>query len=57
LGDLQRISPLARDGENPTMETYNELVLWRSSLVVIGNFVVFGKGLRIHALHRIRVCE
>ena len=51
FGDLQRISPPARDGINPTKPASNELVLCRYSLVLIGNFVVFGKGLRIHALH------
>src|SRR6266446_3948751 len=51
LGDLQRISPPARDGINPTKAASNELILCCYSLVLIGNLVVFGKGLRIHALH------
>src|SRR5216684_4585322 len=54
LGDLQRISPPARDGINPTKAASNELILCCYSLVLIGNLVVFGKGLRIHALHCIR---
>src|SRR5438309_10418209 len=54
LGDLQRISPPARDGINPTKAPSNELVLFCYTLVLIGNLVVFGKGLRIHALHCIR---
>src|SRR6266852_7922575 len=54
LGDLQRISPPARDGINPTKAASNELVLCCYSLVLIGNLIVFGKGLRIHAFHCIR---
>src|ERR1700751_950324 len=54
LGDLQRISPPARDGINPTKAPSNELVLFCYTLVLIGNLVVLGKGLRIHALHCIR---
>src|SRR6266852_3289455 len=54
FGDLQRISPPARDGINPTKAASNELVLCRYSFVLIGNLIVFGKGLRIHALHCIR---
>src|ERR1700675_4068756 len=54
LGDLQRISPPARDGINPTKAASNELVLCCYSLVLIGNLVVFRKGLRIHAIHFIR---
>src|ERR1700730_13687990 len=38
LGDLQRISPPARDGINPTKADSNELVLCCYSLVLIGNF-------------------
>src|SRR3984893_17928264 len=51
LGDLQRISPPARNRINPTKAASNGAVLCRYSLVLIGNLVVFGKGLRIHALH------
>src|SRR6266851_6121715 len=54
LGDLQRISPSARNRINPTKATSNGVVFYRYNLVMIGNFVVFGKGLRIHALHCIR---
>src|SRR5713226_1841527 len=50
FGNLQRISPPARDGINPTKAARNELVLCRYSFVVIRNFVAFGKSLRIHAL-------
>src|SRR6266851_2512879 len=52
--NLQRVSPPTRDGINPTPAARNELVLCCYSLVLIGNLVVFGKGLRIHALHCIR---
>src|SRR6266852_2486327 len=57
LRSLHRISPLARNGENPPKETDNELVLCSCGLVLIGNFVRLGKGLRIHALYRISVSK
>src|SRR6266849_8525865 len=49
LGDLQRISPPARNRINPTKAASNGAVLCRYSLVLIGNLVVFGKGLQILA--------
>src|SRR6266852_5275572 len=54
LGDLQRISPPARDGINPTKAASYGHVLCCYSLVLIGNLVVFGKGLRIRTIHCIR---
>src|ERR1039458_944837 len=51
LGNVQSISPPARDGVNPTKAASNELILYSYSFVLIWNFVVFGNGLRIHALH------
>jgi len=55
LGDLQRISPPARDSANPTKRASNELIPCCCDFVLIRNLVVFGEGLRIHALHR--VCQ
>lgn len=55
MGDLQRIGPPARNGIYPTKNGSNELVLRCCDFVLIGNFVVFGEGLRIDALHR--VCQ
>jgi hypothetical protein len=55
LGDPQRISPPAGDSANPTERASNELVPCCCDFVLIGNLVVFGKGLRIHSLHR--VCQ
>src|SRR5438477_4556252 len=57
LGDLQRISPPARDSVNPTKSASNELILCRYNFVLIGNLVVFGKGLWIHALHCVRASQ
>src|ERR1700694_854343 len=54
LGGLQSISPPARNRINPTKAASNGAVLWRYSLVLIGNLVVFRKGLLIHAIHCIR---
>src|SRR6185369_66950 len=51
LGDLQRISPPARDSINPTKSTSDELVFCRHSFILSWNLVVFGKSLRIHVLH------
>src|SRR5215470_7904561 len=55
FGGLKRIQPPNGDRISPPNNTNNKLVLWRDSLVLIGNFVELGKSLRIHALHCI--CE
>src|SRR6202521_1416073 len=53
FGDLQRISPPARDGINPTKAVSNELVLRCNNFGLLRYFVVFGNGLRVRALQRV----
>src|SRR5437870_4749457 len=53
FGDLQRISPPARDRINPTNATSNQLVLRCNNFGLLRYFVVFGNGLRVRALQRV----
>src|ERR1700737_5006865 len=53
LGDLQCISPPARNGINPTEAGSNQLVVRCNNFGLLRYFVVFADGLRVHTLHRV----
>src|SRR6266852_3123960 len=53
LGDLQRISPPARNRINPTKAASNQLVLRCNNFSLHRYFVLFGKGLRVRALQSV----
>src|ERR1700732_5615226 len=57
LGDLQRISPPARDGINPTKAVSNQLVLRCNNFGLLRYFFVFGNGLRACALQSVCISQ